>query len=375
MSAWDTVSGSGWDDSTAWDDTFTAPPAPGEEPPPPATGQTWDTPTLWGATDVGWAGQPAVPIVPEDPAVPPTPDPVDPPPPLYPTILDPSSLFTYVALGEDGYEPLQLWPSRGVAWVQELDLGFPETRTSSRNRTLASGSVDRTRYHGAKAVSISLVLFGKAAVVNDLEDALRGWAAPFRRPRLTYQRRGQERRYVDLVGDQLSSQLTVSNRSHVLAQLSWRCPEGRSFTVDETVVTSTPSTPETPGRGYPLAFSRTYPTGGRRGRSNALNRGTAPTWPVLRIYGPCTDPNVLNQRTGRRIAFSDTIPSGSFVEVSMRDRTVQLNGVPGPDMSRRSRLTVRQWWDLHPGDNVLLFTAADSTDPCQVTITYQASWL
>jgi len=50
-------------------------------------------------------------------------------------------------------------------------------------------------------------------------------------------------------------------------------------------------------------------------------------FPALRIYGPATDPHVINQTKNERLVFAGSIASGDYWEINLFNPAVKLNGL------------------------------------------------
>lgn len=85
----------------------------------------------------------------------------------------------------DGDDELVLLPNDGVR-TAELDAGFPEIREVTEDRTDDDGTRDTTLYHGASAVSISMVIFDQPFVLSAraLLDQITRFCRPGARPYL-----------------------------------------------------------------------------------------------------------------------------------------------------------------------------------------------
>ncbi|MFJ8677213.1 phage distal tail protein [Streptomyces sp. NPDC093589] len=97
--------------------------------------------------------------------------------------------------------------------------------------------------------------------------------------------------------------------------------------------------------------------------------GNAPTWPVLRIAGPCSNPSVTHVATGRTLTVQATIADGDWVEIDTRPgwRTVLRDNGGGAPLTPQSRIDAFQ---LTPGTNEIRWTATDNT----LTSTLAVTW-
>ncbi|MER8003019.1 hypothetical protein [Streptomyces sp. NPDC095613] len=97
--------------------------------------------------------------------------------------------------------------------------------------------------------------------------------------------------------------------------------------------------------------------------------GTAPTWPVLRVAGPCANPKITHVASGRTLTVQTTLTAGEWVEIDTRPgwRTVLRNNGGGAPLAATSRIDLFQ---LAPGLNEIQWTATDNT----LTSTLAVTW-
>jgi hypothetical protein len=122
-----------------------------------------------------------------------------------------------------------------------------------------------------------------------------------------------------------------------------------------------------------LSFPAEYPLqfGESRGASLALtNAGTAVTWPVWTIAGPCDQPLIRNNSTGEWLGFGLRLLAGDALVVDTSARTVRLGGA-----SRRAALQARStWFGLLPGITSVSFDAANTEEAGMLTVTWRDAW-
>lgn len=97
--------------------------------------------------------------------------------------------------------------------------------------------------------------------------------------------------------------------------------------------------------------------------------GTAPTWPVLRVNGPCSNPVITHVTTGRALAVQVTLEAGEWVEIDTRPgwRTVLRENGGGVPLTPQSRIDL---FRLAKGLNEIRWTATDPT----LTSTLAVTW-
>lgn len=227
-------------------------------------------------------------------------------------------------------------PSFGVVWYREVDLGFPDVRSSVQDNPQADGTFDQTQYTGARAVSITGVVLNNAyGETPDLHDwptdvywnsaswfcsYLSAWASPSRRYRLYFTDDGGRSRYVDVRGESFTSPVTKTGQDYREFQLAMVNPSGKIYTFNEGAL-STPdgrlSVPisiadvELSGRTYDLTPPRTYPDEGGGAAQEIFYSGSVPNGFVIKLYtGGAT-------LTGLRVTV--TAPDGSEQSVGLDD--------------------------------------------------------
>lgn len=117
--------------------------------------------------------------------------------------------------------------------------------------------------------------------------------------------------------------------------------------------------------GFNFGFGGTPVVSG----SNAFNSGNRPTPALITIPGPVLNPRILHEGLNRTLQFSIDLPTGQYLEVDTKYRTVRLDGAT----NRRNALTGAGWFMLQKGDNFLKYLSeSGSADPA--TIEWRPAW-
>lgn len=97
--------------------------------------------------------------------------------------------------------------------------------------------------------------------------------------------------------------------------------------------------------------------------------GTANTWPVIRINGPCANPRITHVASGRVLQVQTTLSAGEWVEIDTRPgwRTVLRENGGGAALAPTSRI---DQFVLAPGLNEIQWNATDPT----LTSTLAVTW-
>lgn len=271
--------------------------------------------------------------------------------------------------------------------VTSLQIGSPAVREVVRNRSLADGVFDDTRYVGSRAITLG-IRFNDVAVCNfsdddsmqALIDALTPYMSPRRRPTLTWQLpRSSELRSAVVRGVNWPYTIVGPKAQGIAPQ--WVVPSGEILAggVDaRRCETIKPSSDTEEGRTYDLTFNRVYPPSDPIGARVIDNPGTAPAHWELTIYGPVVDPTF----TINGIVFDTSglggisLVAGQTLVINTRERTVLYNGVAGA--SGYQHVNYDEWgWDdlmLQPGDNLVRFDGTGLTDQSAAELCYTPTY-
>lgn len=265
-----------------------------------------------------------------------------------------------------GLEPLVLSDDGdGDIVVSEYELTFPEVRTVTESRPGADGETDRSAYFGARAVTLKLNVHPTDRQL--LVDRIRAFCHPSTRPYLYWDEGNGERR-IQLRADSQSA--PISHPSSLELAVSWRCPSPYAESADALEVHLVAGGEG--GFSFPFSFPLSFGAGG--GPVDARNDGNMPAQWVARIFGACTNPQVVNVDTGEVVGFTGlTIPAGSYVEIDSTTHTVLLNGTTS--RYHLLDLTSLSWFTLTPGPNLVQFSATGPDAAAKVELTYRDTYL
>jgi hypothetical protein len=280
------------------------------------------------------------------------------------------------------YPEMEVRHSNGFV-IQNLSLGFPVVREVMDRRAAQNGETDYTNYFGARSVVLSVALAPEIAsdptvTEQALEDRLRAWLLPSRRSWLYYRfgTSGEWRR-IAIRGSAMSRTISATTNAFGIVPLTWKCASGVIESADEATFELHTSADAELGRTYDRSGDRSYPASPVIGNKTIINNGTAPASPILRIHGPMTQPRVKNMTTGKAIEFisSFALLSGQFLEMNFETGTVYLNADPTNSRYDKLDLTVSEWWELIPGENLLRSYPLTSSAPSVVLGTYRHTYL
>lgn len=258
--------------------------------------------------------------------------------------------------------------------VQSFQVAGADVRAAVVNAPFRPGTIDSTKYGGAAAVTMNLTALPPNA--HQTVDVLRAWINPARRTYLTALRTGwTATRRLLVRGDALTAPTVTatSDGPMVAMQMGFRAIAGVWESADENSRTIFPGGTQSGGLAFPAAFPWAFGTGSPAGVSLITVGGTAPTPPIIRIYGPVTAPGITNTTTGQTMQFvsSYTVPAGQYVSIDCDAVTVLAND--DPTLTRMNSVDWSQstFWQLQPGGNQVAFTGSGLSQITQTVISWR----
>jgi hypothetical protein len=269
--------------------------------------------------------------------------------------------------------------------ISAVDIGSATPREVVTDLPGQDGQDDQTAYFGPRSVQLT------GAIVP----TLRGWSrtkakdklAPFlaasARPTLVYALDTDvDIRCIDLRVGQWSNVIDHPQNASAFSVQWVGKPIAYGASVNEVDLVL--SSGSSAGFGFPFSFPFAFDIGGSGPTEPGLiaNVGTYPSWPILRIYGPCSDPSVVwidpltGLSNGTQVIFSGlTIDSGDYAEVDTQKRTVLINGDPGANRYNFVDFARTSWGQLAVGLNLLRFSAAEGSGDCITKVLWRESYL
>jgi hypothetical protein len=256
--------------------------------------------------------------------------------------------------------------------VASLDIGFPTVRAVTAALPTRDGDFDTTALFGPSVVTVAgSLIASKAGSRQDARAELAHWCQPRLRPRLVYAVDAAATPVaIGLRGDQMTA---IYDNPQVSAfQVSWVAPNPVSYALDVDQITVAPQqSAAIGGRSYPLTFPRTYPAAGPggSGQGTIQNDGDYPTWPLFRIYGPCTNPAIYwVTPPGGAVVFTGglAVAAGDYLEVNTNAQTALTNGLASASRYSSLDFTQTVWQPAYAGATVIRFAPATFSAPCQL---------
>lgn len=289
--------------------------------------------------------------------------------------------MTWSAYLSDGVETLELSKANGFV-LQGVNTSYPDVRRNRQTLPNQSGAIDQTTYFGDRPVTLNIGIAHELSPFDSDQkvlDQLRAWMLPSLRYYLflTDGSTGQLRRYRVRPNSMGARYSAESPSQFTVETVQWIAMDGISEDPAEQIVQISRGTDSELGRPYDLTFDRTYPPSGVIGEAIVHQNGTAPAWPALRIFGPCTGPRLTNLTIGKMFKMDDAFEllDGEYLEVNMSSGTVLLDGVAANSRYSSLDFSLNEWWQLAPGNNLLRYDAVLSAPPSVIEVTYRHTYL
>jgi hypothetical protein len=258
--------------------------------------------------------------------------------------------------------------------VATLDVAFPTVRAVVAPLPTRDGDYDTTNLFGPRVVTVTGSLVHSAQGSRQVALAtLARWCGPRLRPRLVYAVDSDATPLaLGLRGSQLSA--PAANPAVSAFTASWEAPDPVATGLTQHANLINPQ-PTALGRHYNLSFNRVYPVVTGNGQGSCVNAGTYRAWPVLNIYGPCTNPAVFwISPPGGAVVFSGlTLQANEYVQVDTYAQTVLDNGQAGASRFDLLDFARTSWAGLEPGSTTLQYLP-DSVGPgCHLVVSWYDS--
>jgi len=260
-------------------------------------------------------------------------------------------------------------PALGLL-LNYVDIGFGNVRGSATPRTGQDGTVDVTSFVAEAPVTAEVTLPAVPASYYQVEDRLRALMHPSLRYYLHVLRPGWPAERRTLVR---AASFACPPARPKVAQLGWVAVNGTFEDAASTSITLSPLSNAESGLSTPIALPAAFPAGYLPGQSSVTIGGTAPTLPIVHIYGPVTNPKVVfGQLTW---ALNGSIGAQDYLHVNFADRVVWLNSDPNQSMYGQVDFTATTWWSMPPGRAQIGFYPDVAAPPAQAVVTWRNRYL
>jgi len=141
---------------------------------------------------------------------------------------------------------------------------------------------------------------------------------------------------------------------------------------EATIVDSVALTASGGGFTIPLTIPVTFTSSGG-GTLTVSNAGDFKAYPVVRVYGPITNPVVTNNTAGKSLVFTGSIASGDYWEIDLFANTVLINGVSDAPVTT---IDVAQstWFGCALGDTSLQLTGTGFDTNTKLRALFKSAW-
>jgi hypothetical protein len=221
----------------------------------------------------------------------------------------------------------------------ELDLGYPEVRDVVSNNPDQDGITDRTTFMGSRQMSAAIRAHGGTMTADEIGAIFAPFMVPNARPELHYvlDRPGAPERFA--IVRAAGYTWPISGKPTREIGLQWVAADPIVRDPLQRLATAMAGGSTVAGRGYPLQHNRIYPPGGGVATTGEIRSdGDIVVRPLLRIWGPITNPVVtLTPTTGSDPAGPDAsirfvtgfiINAGTYVDVDTAAKTAFVGGDP-----------------------------------------------
>ncbi|RYZ31919.1 MAG: hypothetical protein EOP01_02340, partial [Propionibacteriaceae bacterium] len=195
---------------------------------------------------------------------------------------------------------------------------------------------------------------------RDVLARLRAYASPGRRPVLVWREDDGVSRRVVLRGD--SAPLVFDRApagASVKVLLTFVAPNGVLELLTPTTASVSAVASPGGGRGFPVRLPFGFPRTSTFNTTTVTNTGTEAAPPLLKLWGPCTGPVLLNLTTGERVSLPGlTLTPQQYVEVNVENATLRLNGRATESLYAYQEWGVSSFGYLAPGVNLLRYSPA-----------------
>jgi hypothetical protein len=280
-----------------------------------------------------------------------------------------------IRLDDPALGPIELGGSPFV--VASFQIGSRSPRPVMRQRALADGGFDDSRYGGGRAVTVAVRLDDGAcdggSSMQELYDRVLPYMDQALRPVLSWSLPGSSaiRRQMTVRGE--SAPVVIGARKHPALIMAFVSADG-TITSGADEVTIALAGDTTPGRTYPLTYPRSYPDAPPAGERLVRHKGNAAAHWRATIYGPCTNPVV--RVNGTEVVCTLVLLAGQTLVIDTKERTVLLNG--DPDEPRLNVTNFAAWWwddlRLKKGENRVRVSASVIGDGAQVVVSWLTTW-
>jgi hypothetical protein len=236
----------------------------------------------------------------------------------------------------------------------ELDLGYPSVRAVTSNRPDQDGIDDRTKYAAERQMSADLRAMGGTMTPDEIGASFATFMIPNARPELHYvlDRPGTPERFAIVRAADYTWKISGARNREI--HLAWVAADPYVNGAELRTAVAMAGASVIPGRAYPLHFNRIYPVGGGSPSTGEIRSdGDVTVRPLLRIYGPVTNPRVTMTPTTGADPFGPPaeivfvagfiVAAGSYVDVDTNAKTAFVGGDPANSVMAQINWAQTTW--------------------------------
>lgn len=258
--------------------------------------------------------------------------------------------------------------------VVGFEVGWAQPREVVDPAALRQGVDDRTRFAGARVITVSVRLNTALFPAQELIDRVAPFLDPARRPRLAWSvGAGSARRSIVVRAADAPVVIDGKYPSMVMTFVSADRPLLEAETLTCATVRRSGATEA--GRTYDLAFDRSYAFMLPTGSIIVNNNGTGPAPWFGDLFAEVEDPTITIN--GVAVAFSGlTLTAGQFVSINCRTQTMLRNGDPNDSVYGLTNFSEWDWSDLSlvGADNVVRFTGDNLSSDARFSLCWRHTW-
>lgn len=259
-----------------------------------------------------------------------------------------------------------------------------ETRREDRPKIREHGSWATNTYYGARTIHMEgQVLANNPGEAMQMRMQILGALYPV--PELGFTSVGLLRMMIDGISEEIQGVANVDGEPEMPVvggfpsayELSIDFELDDPFLYGANAIVAKTGTP-TGGDGgliFPDAFPWVFSGQGASGDINITNSGNASAFPVITIYGPCTNPTVSIHLTNGiyTVGFNGLqLGAGDYVTIDMRARTAISNtGASVYHLIQQGST----WWRIPKGTWTVSYFAANVSAPSHAEITMKNAYL
>lgn len=256
-------------------------------------------------------------------------------------------------------------------------VGIGALRESRRDRPTAHGGIDETLWESGRLV----VIEGAVMSSEGIEDAFAEFRAVTKPmietldtgPALLKWTEGeagnQLQRYVKLAAE--VEPVLAEGAAYIEYQAQFFAEDPRSYTQTETTVEGAALSDAPGGLVFPLKFPFTF-TSSDGGTAPCSNVGNRPTPPTFRVYGECSNPQIVLVETDERIVLQGEVGADDYLEVNAQTRQVRLNGTTPRNNFVDPSST--DWFELPRGSSTVRLIAETFDSDARVDVIYRSAF-